>query len=85
LRTDERVPGDWWQFSSIKWVDEHHEHLRSLKHKGIRDELTCIALATASLVLRWRKLDLGETRNSGTLVIGWGQYWAAEYVVMLWS
>jgi hypothetical protein len=84
-RTFVRVPGDWWALSPIRWFGKHHGVMRMLKRGSRWYELTWSALATTRVLSRRRKTVLGETRNSGTLVIGWGQYWAAECVVMLRS
>jgi hypothetical protein len=41
--------------------------MKALKRESREGELTGIALATARLFSRWRKTELGETRNSRAL------------------
>jgi hypothetical protein len=68
MRTDECVPGDLRLPSAIEWVDGHNGYMRALKRGRGEDELTGVVLAADRLVSRWRKLDLGENRNSSSLM-----------------
>jgi hypothetical protein len=57
------VPDDLARFSSIGWVEEHQESLRTLKRESREHEQTSNKLATARslCVVFWT--DLGEIPN----------------------
>jgi hypothetical protein len=76
------VPDDLARFSSIEWVEEHQENLRTLKREIREHEQTWNKLATARTLSRWWKTDLGELSNSWALVSNWRHErvdWMLEY------
>jgi hypothetical protein len=59
--------------------------MRTLKRGIRRYELTWIVLATVRSFSRWRKLGLGELRNSSSLVNDWRWFLVAGCLTTLWS
>jgi hypothetical protein len=57
------VPGDLGQSSLIEWVEEHQENQSILKRESREHKQAWNELATARVLSRWRKTDLGRKRN----------------------
>jgi hypothetical protein len=53
------VPDDLAQFSSIEWVEEHQENLRTLKRESREHEQTWNELATTRSLCAVFRTDLG--------------------------
>jgi hypothetical protein len=77
------VPDDLARFSSIKWVEEHQENLRTLKRESREHERTWNELATIRSLCVVFRTDLGEIPNWGSLVSNWRHErvdWMLEYL-----
>jgi hypothetical protein len=80
------VHGNPGQSSSIRGVEKLEEVLRILEQTTKALGLTWNKLATVRTLLRWRRTDLGETRNSRSLVNDWKQdlvLWMRNYPMKL--
>jgi hypothetical protein len=69
------IPADWGWSSSIGWVDEHHECIQVLKQNRREHDQTWKWLATARVLLRRRKTDLGENGDSPARGANRGREW----------
>jgi hypothetical protein len=77
------VLDDLARFSSIEWVEEHQEDLRTLKWESREHEQTWNELATARSLCSVFQTNLGEIPNWGSLVSNWRHErvdWMLEYL-----
>jgi hypothetical protein len=85
-RTIQCVPGDPMGPSLIGRVREYQVHIKALKQANRGHERTWDELATARVLSRWRKTELGRKRNWRAVVANRRQgrvLWRRDYLTEL--